>query len=495
MAWGKAGSTTLSSSAGNIDSGTLSANKFLQFQLHTMSATAEQYSNIQCNSDTGSNYAQRYSTNGGADAFSGGRTEIIWYAPTNASDRFMIGYVFNISGEEKLFIGSGVASNTAGAGNAPERRELTGKWANTSAQITSIKFNATGSWTMATDTNLSVLGSDITPAEAVTFPSDVPDYTRFEETDTRKMYSKMGTRGWYEKGTTFEGRGVFGGGYQGANENVIDYITISTLGNATDFGDLSESRRAYGSVANDTRGLFGGGYGSSSTVDTIDYITIANLGNATDFGNLTTSNRAGVVGAGNDTRGLFAGGESSYSNVIDYVTIANLGNATDFGNLTVARKQGGATSDKTKAVFIGGEGGETTMDYVTIATPSNAVSFGTFTQGSYGGHCGTISNGTRGIFAIGGSTASGGYNNTIIYITIATPSVAEDFGDLTQGRSDGGQVGDSTRGVFGGGKYQSGSTSGSATTDYITIATLGNATDFGDLTSARYALAGVSDNI
>jgi len=35
-------------------------------------------------------------------------------------------------------------------------------------------------------------------------------------------------------------RGVFGGGYIGSLTNMIEYITISTTGNASDFGDLTE---------------------------------------------------------------------------------------------------------------------------------------------------------------------------------------------------------------------------------------------------------------
>jgi len=292
----------------------------------------------------------------------------------------------------------------------------------------------------------------------------------------------------------FNARGVFGNGYIGSNVNVVDYITISTPANATDFGDLSVSRRALGSVANDTRGVFGGGYASSAPSGVIDYITIATPANATDFGDLSTTTRSGVVGAGNDTTGLFAGGESPKVTSIESITIDTASNASSYGNLSVARKGGGATSDKTRAIFLGGESGETTMDYVTIANGGTAsTGIGTFSQGSYAGHCGTISDGTRGIFAIGGSSASGGYNIKIVYKTIATTANATDFGNLTQGRSDGGQVGDSTRGAFGGGKYTSGGTSGVTTIDYITIATAGNATSFGSLTSARYATTGLSD--
>ena len=84
-------------------------------------------------------------------------------------------------------------------------------------------------------------------------------------------------------GTT---RGVFGGGDTGVLTNIIDYITIATLGNATDFGDLSVTRQVAGSCNSNTRGCFGGGVTMSNV---IDYITIATPGNATDFGDLTAA--------------------------------------------------------------------------------------------------------------------------------------------------------------------------------------------------------------
>jgi hypothetical protein len=180
---------------------------------------------------------------------------------------------------------------------------------------------------------------------------------------------------------------------------------------------------------------------------------------------------------------------------IAYVTIDTLGNTTDFGDLTVARKAFGSTNNDTRGVFMGGESGEQTMDYVTMGnTPlSNATTFGTLTSGSYNAGNGLISNGTRGIMSIGGGTNSGGYNNIIEYITIATPSNSTDFGNLTEGRSSAGQASSETRGLIAGGKYTNGGGSVRTAIDYITIATLGNAGDFGDLTQARSNLAGLSD--
>ena len=85
------------------------------------------------------------------------------------------------------------------------------------------------------------------------------------------------------------GRGCFGGGYDGGNYvNTIDYITIATTGNATDFGDLTVARYGLAACSSSTRGCFGGGY-STTNVNIIDYITIATTGNATDFRDLTVA--------------------------------------------------------------------------------------------------------------------------------------------------------------------------------------------------------------
>ena len=123
-------------------------------------------------------------------------------------------------------------------------------------------------------------------------------------------------------------RGVFAGG----SSNIIDYITIGTLGNATDFGDLTLSAGYATGTSNSSRGVFSG-FATNSNV--IEYITISSTGNSQDFGDLTVA-RDRVGGASNSTRGLCAGGFTGAddSNVIDYITISTIGNATDFGDLT-----------------------------------------------------------------------------------------------------------------------------------------------------------------
>ena len=153
-------------------------------------------------------------------------------------------------------------------------------------------------------------------------------------------------------------RGVWAGGYTGADPywiNVMQYVTISSLGNSSDFGDLTELRSSGGGNSNGTRGVLGGGQKAGwASTNVIDYWTFSSLGNATDFGDMsvTRQNMSGVCGDG--TKGVWAGGNGN-SNVIDYVNIASTGNATDFGNLTVGRLDPGGTSNGTRGVFGGGQ--------------------------------------------------------------------------------------------------------------------------------------------
>ena len=98
-----------------------------------------------------------------------------------------------------------------------------------------------------------------------------------------------------------------------------------------------------GAGSSQTRGVFGGGHTSG---DTIDYITIASTGNASDFGNLNSGDARYKGGTSTFTRAVFGGGQLSSTRLdaIDYITIASTGNASDFGNLTVGRNSVTATS-------------------------------------------------------------------------------------------------------------------------------------------------------
>ena len=70
------------------------------------------------------------------------------------------------------------------------------------------------------------------------------------------------------------------------------------------------------------RGLIMGGYGSPDTsMEEIEYITISTLGNSTNFGELTSGRQAGYSGLGSRTSAFCAGGSTvpAVTNVIDKI--------------------------------------------------------------------------------------------------------------------------------------------------------------------------------
>ena len=67
-----------------------------------------------------------------------------------------------------------------------------------------------------------------------------------------------------------------------------------------------------GATASSSRGVVFGGYGGSphsAASDEIQFVTIASQGNSTDFGNLTVG-RNSVCVSGSQTRAVIAGGAS-----------------------------------------------------------------------------------------------------------------------------------------------------------------------------------------
>jgi hypothetical protein len=83
----------------------------------------------------------------------------------------------------------------------------------------------------------------------------------------------------------------------------MDYVTIASTGNATDFGDLFEAAMGFiAGTSSPTRGVFGGGLATGGVIyNTIQYITIASTGNSENFGDLTAATHS--LGACSNTHG------------------------------------------------------------------------------------------------------------------------------------------------------------------------------------------------
>ena len=174
------------------------------------------------------------------------------------------------------------------------------------------------------------------------------DYCTIASEGNTKDFGDLIANGDAPGGFSNSTRGVLGGGYEPANDNTITFVTISTLGNAQDFGDLTLGRYSIaGGVSNKTRGLFGGGYTRSpapvGNQDVIDYVTISSGGNAMNFGDLLET-RGTASGVSNCIRGVYGGGYTSPTNRIQYLQIATEGNTVDFGDLSVRSGGKGAAA-------------------------------------------------------------------------------------------------------------------------------------------------------
>ena len=241
------------------------------------------------------------------------------------------------------------------------------------------------------------------------------------------------------------------------------------------------------------RGLAGGGW-SPSIHNQIYSVEIASDGTSADFGDLTMARR-GTGAVASHTRGVWAGGYApGYQDRIDFVTIATAGNATDFGNLDTTRFEASGVSNDTRGVYGPSENpaaDQTVIQYITMATAGNATDFGDSTVATK--KQASMNSTTRGLFAGGQNVPSPlAYYDIIDKITIASTGNASDFGDLTENVFMCTGVCDSTRGIRGGGA-KSPSPANTNVMDYVTIASDGNAANFGDLTTANQRSAGMSN--
>ena len=165
MAWGKLGSTTLTSAGDIITLSSMTANENNQFLEHEIATGNIDNPKWTFNNNTNSVYAFRINQNGGSDGTSTSQTGIIANLGNAQWDRFIVNYTCSISGEEKLLIFHEVASNAAGAGNAPARMEMVGKFVpSPDVGITRVDVTNGGSGDFDTSSNISALGSEVTPS-------------------------------------------------------------------------------------------------------------------------------------------------------------------------------------------------------------------------------------------------------------------------------------------------------------------------------------------
>ena len=335
---------------------------------------------------------------------------------------------------------------------------------------------------------------------SLTPKTPIPEGAIRFNTDSSKMEVWIGNK-WMivstSAATTAGGRGVFTSRYTPSNNDVLDYIQISSGGTAVDFGNVTSSRSHSSTGSSRTRGIIMGG-ATPSMLNSVEQIEIASAGDATDFGDLTQS-RTQSAGASNNTRVVLHGGQTpSLVNTIDFQAIDFPRDFVDFGDARDQIAISAPVESPTRAVFVGGEGSPDAVSYeqmghITFASTGNEVGFGDI-LGNSGGklrYGRGASNGVRGL-VFGGLNPSPSKTNEIMQVNIPSLGNAVHFGDMSgyTGRSVGGTTGDSIRAVYAGGDN---GTDNITTIDTVLFATMGNSSEFGDLTVAGGGINGLSD--
>ena len=167
------------------------------------------------------------------------------------------------------FVNIANVATTSDFGTLSEKREIMAGFASPTRGI--IAGGAQG----ATVTNLT---ADI---QFVTLATG-GDSQRFGE--LRRLRYRLPGASNSTRGLTFGGRYP---GQTGIDE--IDFITIATEGNAQDFGDLRVALHESGALASSTRGINFGGEtapASGALLNVIEYVQISTGGDAADFGDL-----------------------------------------------------------------------------------------------------------------------------------------------------------------------------------------------------------------
>ena len=179
------------SSGNTIDSGTFDGQEFVKVMSYTSGANIEPL--LRLNSDSGSNqYTTRRSNDGtGSDQANATFFKANATGGDTANAVFTTATIKGISTERKLAIINQVAVDETGvaSGDEPRRAYSAGVWFNSSDKITSVQIynNSTGSFTSGDFISVWGASSDTVTDEKTTL-TNVPANTRYEETDTRKIY-------------------------------------------------------------------------------------------------------------------------------------------------------------------------------------------------------------------------------------------------------------------------------------------------------------------
>lgn len=297
--------------------------------------------------------------------------------------------------------------------------------------------------------------------------------------------------GWYGD------RAIFAGGAtSGGSVATIEYASIPTFSNTSNFGNLLGPGEGKGACSNRSRGVIGGS-------GVFEYITFATLGNSTSFGS-SASSRTGISACSNGSRGVFASTKVGVVTNIEYIALASSGNSNNFGDMVNDVISRGACSNGSRGVFFGGAFDTPTPRYVTdsiefinIASTANSSTFGSLSDIARGNGT-AIGSPIYGIFAGGGrqdpTYTPPFYFDFISVVSIASAGNSTSFGTLSSAKNNMAGAHNGTRALFAGGFAQVPYPTPAyySVIEYLTIASSGSVSNFGNLSVAKHNLAGTS---
>jgi len=161
MAWEFLGKDVLTSAGDTLDSGTITAKKFLFFNVFGIADGNLDACVIRFNGDTATNYAVRKINDGGSSSNNVNETGITYMSFNGAQNHYARFFVYNQEDQNKLLIDKTGRTGGSGAANPPARKVMVGKWSNTSDSITSVQaVNRDGSGSYDEGSYITVFGSD-----------------------------------------------------------------------------------------------------------------------------------------------------------------------------------------------------------------------------------------------------------------------------------------------------------------------------------------------
>tara|TARA_B110000285_G_scaffold105885_1_gene120536 strand:+ start:99 stop:1187 length:1089 start_codon:yes stop_codon:yes gene_type:complete len=327
--WKELGRTTLGSTADIITVSSLADKRYLMCLFDSQnSGGVANLTRLGAGSvDSGSNYAYRPSSNGGADSTSTSVSYMNLLFQDGSYDAFGVQYIANLASKEKLLIEHGVRQQAAGTSTAPGRNEAVGKWVNTSSALDTVSHYNIDTGSYNTGTEVVVLGWDDSDTHTSNFWEELATNStvssdKIDVSFTAKKY--LWVQGYYKQGA----------GTSGSVRLRVGNTTVDTGSNYTERYEqdggadatLTSQSELYKTITT-----------GSGAVGLLGYINMFIINNAANekliISNVIENNSAG---AGTAPRRLQTVAKwANTSNQIDIISLYRNSETLDSGNLTV----------------------------------------------------------------------------------------------------------------------------------------------------------------